>query len=509
MKKLILPVLFMSIAGLSGFASAGGGRVLLAGGENAVYSPDGTRLAFQKKRGVFFDIGVLELATGDVTWVSEGAGNAIFPTWTPKGELVYVYGNDTNTSYAAWHTGSKDGYNLYLFDKGHVRQLTRGRWRDSTPSVAADGTVYFARSEGVYLSDHALLWEMPLEDPSRARRLRGSSFASGAGINQPSRSPDGHYLVWAEIYGGNWGAWNLRLARTDNPTVDRVLIPMRQTAFEPRWCPDSRTIVYSGFEEGDPTWGVYLMDVFSRRYRRICSGRGGAVSPDGRKLAYSVGGELRERVLSAADYPCAGNSKVVDEMNPSAEPGRVLLAGGEVKGPTRVPFAGHDFGRDRTLYCRVKVWFNGGKSQQDFINVDFAPWGNLAFRVFCSDRVPHLSTMFDESEWIPMLGPRPLTEGEYTLTGIRGGDGRLYFSTDGSYPLMRPMTQWNVPLDGSREVLLSRNLTAGAQWHRALDGTGGELRAVDAAVPASRVLAWEVGSGWPEGVPRLLDVFRD
>ena len=66
-----------------------------------------------------------------------------------------------------------------------------------------------------------------------------------------------------------------------------------------------------------------------------------------------------------------------------------------------------------------------------------------------------------------------------------------------------------MPLDGSREVLLSRNLTAGAQWHRALDGTGGELRAVDAAVPASRVLAWEVGSGWPEGVPRLLDVFRD
>lgn len=249
------------------------------------------------------------------------------------------------------------------------------------------------------------------------------------------------------------------------------------------------------------------MDVFSRRYRRVCDGRGGVVSPDGRKLAYSVCGELRERALGAADYPRADNAKTVDEPNPSSEPGRVLLSGGPVEKLTRVPFAGHDFGRNRTFYCRVKVWFNGEKSQQDFINVDFAPWGNLAFRVFCSDQVPHLSTMFDRSEWIPMLGPKRLAKGEYVLTGIRGGDGRLYFSLDDEYPLLRPMTQGSVPLNGSREVLLSRNLTAGRQWYRTVDGASEEMR--ESKESASKVLAWEVGVGWPKAVPKLLDVRQD
>ena len=476
--------------------------VVIAGGENAVYSPDGERAAFQKFRDGSYDLGVVELSSGKVTWVEEGAGNAVFPAWTPDGGLVFVYGNDTNTAFSAMKSKSRDGYNLYLCANGKTLQLTHGRWRDSTPFVSENGDIYFTRSEGGFLSDHALMWKMPLNRLSAAKCIRGSSFASGAGVNQPSVSPDGRYLVWAEIYGGNWDAWNIRIANVRAPEADRVLIPMRQTGFEPRWCPDSRTIVYTGFEEGDPDWGIYLMDVEARCYRRLCSGRGGTVSPDGTRLMYSVGGELRERRLSRNDYPRAGRDRISDDLDPSATSGKVLLSGGQVDKATTLPFEGPDFGRDKTFYCRVRVKFNGAKNQQDFINVDFGDWGNLAFRIFCTDGVPCLSTMYSKTEWIPMLGPRRLEAGEYTLTGIRGGDGRLYFSLDDAYPIMRPMTQYYVSLDKPRRVLLARNLHSEAKSYVALDGTA-HTTVNELQDGSSQVLSWEVGSGWPKKVPRL------
>ena len=480
MKVLLSSVVIGLI--LSGSASADGVRTLLVGGENAVYSPDGTKVAFQKWRNGSYDVGILDLSQKTVSWVNAGEGNAVFPAWTLDGGLVYVFGNDTNTAYSAQQSHSKDGYNLYRFAAGKSFRLTHGRWRDATPFVTPDGDVYFTRSEGEYLSDHALLWKMSLGAPAQAKKIRGSSFASGAGVNQPSVSPDGRFLVWAEIYGGNWDAWSLRLAAAGNPTADRVLLPMRQTGFEPRWCPDSRTIVYTGFEEGDPAWGVYLMNVATGCYRRLCDGRGGAVSPDGRRLVYSVDGELRERPLSPADYPTVGRDKVSDDVDPSAEPGRVLLSGGAADKILTVPFPGQDFGRDRTIYCRVKVRFDGDRKQQDFINVDFGDWGNLAFRLFCLDGIPYLSTMYDRSEWIPLMGPARLPAGEYVFTGIRGGDGRLYLSLNDGYPQLRPMTQYYVPLDRSKRVVLARNLSSG-----------------------TNVLSWEVGSGWPATVPRLFD----
>ena len=92
--------------------AADGERVLIVGGESAVYSPDGRKAAFQKLRDGTYDLGVVELLSGSVTWVVEGDGNAVFPSWTPEGGLVYVYGNDTNTAFSAMENKSQDGYNL-------------------------------------------------------------------------------------------------------------------------------------------------------------------------------------------------------------------------------------------------------------------------------------------------------------------------------------------------------------------------------------------------------------
>ncbi len=49
------------------------------------WSPDGTHLAFASDLHGSYDIGIYELATGQITWVTEGEGEKEQPTWSPDG----------------------------------------------------------------------------------------------------------------------------------------------------------------------------------------------------------------------------------------------------------------------------------------------------------------------------------------------------------------------------------------------------------------------------------------
>ena len=119
-------------------------------GTNPAFSPDGSKLAFQRLDGDVFKIGVTGLKDGRVEWIEEGPGNAAYPEWTPSGGLIYMAGHDTETAYEAWHGKSKNGYGLWLWENGSKRRLTSGRCRDYTPSVSPDGRkVYFVTTRGV------------------------------------------------------------------------------------------------------------------------------------------------------------------------------------------------------------------------------------------------------------------------------------------------------------------------------------------------------------------------
>ena len=52
-------------------------------GTNPAFSPDGSRLAFQRLDGDVFKIGVTGVKGGAVEWIEEGPGNAAYPEWTP------------------------------------------------------------------------------------------------------------------------------------------------------------------------------------------------------------------------------------------------------------------------------------------------------------------------------------------------------------------------------------------------------------------------------------------
>lgn len=60
--------------------------------KNPCWSPDGARIAFASDRHGFFDIGLYELASGSITWLTRGAGDKERPAWSPDGSrLAWVF----------------------------------------------------------------------------------------------------------------------------------------------------------------------------------------------------------------------------------------------------------------------------------------------------------------------------------------------------------------------------------------------------------------------------------
>ena len=78
---------------------------------------------------------------------------------------------------------------------------------------------------------------------------------------------------------------------------------------------------------------------------------------------------------------------------------------------------------------------------------------------------------------------RKLPKGKLTLVGIRDGEGRIHVSVNGSAPVSRMAMQGVIALDGPQKAILDQSMNPGAVVHRV-----------------------QVGSGWPQDVPRPLTV---
>ncbi len=84
----------------------------------ARWSPDGERLAFACDYWGVQDIGIYELASGQVTWMTSGKGEKSEPSWSPDGKtLAYVYSVGAQT-WLAVHIIGEASHQLLQIEAG-------------------------------------------------------------------------------------------------------------------------------------------------------------------------------------------------------------------------------------------------------------------------------------------------------------------------------------------------------------------------------------------------------
>ncbi|HFD39002.1 MAG TPA: S9 family peptidase, partial [Anaerolineae bacterium] len=171
------------------------------------WSPDGCRLAFASDRHGRFDIGLYELASGEITWLTEGGADHEQPAWSPDGRrLAYTVGHGPLNEVA-------------------VRDLATGR--TATYRVAA-GVHYRPRFtlDGVHLL-------FAFDNPARPTDLWRLSLADGS-LHQLTHSlpPDlcdalfvlPEQVRYPSLDGTPVPALLYRPARTDGPPPAVVYI---------------------------------------------------------------------------------------------------------------------------------------------------------------------------------------------------------------------------------------------------------------------------------------------
>ena len=461
----------------------------LTAGTCGVYSPDGTKIALQRVEGGKSRVGVWERACGRFVQIEPGPGNAAYPAWSPAGDaLVYTYGNETNTAWAA--KDGATGYHLRVWRSdsrraggspcgGGVCEITAGRFRDYMPSFASDGKrilfvstrcaspkVGFATRSGVYA--------ISLDGSGLTNLVPSTVNDMGAG--QPVLSPDGKLLAFAQIDNFR-DFWHIVCARADAPRRGCRVTPKGQSAYAPRWTPDGRYLVYTGFTKGDPGWCVYVLDPRTGATRRICEGRNPDVHPLGKRLLYDDGENLYERPFGADDLPEAAETAA---PHTEVEPERVVWHAEAPAYPATMPMGGRFvFGTARTFFVRAKVRFRTAAEPRFRHFVTGAYEGApLGFELFVDRDTPKFGVREASGLYMGVVSDMRLVDGkEYVLTGVRTHD-RLVIRVDDSLPIEFRFSA-TYPLD--RPLKLSVGPTLG--------GKGDILWA-------------EVGTGWPKDLPR-------
>ena len=461
----------------------------LTAGTCGVYSPDGAKIALQRVENGKSRVDVWERASGHFTWVEPGPGNAAYPAWSPAGDaLVYTYGNETNTAWAA--KDGTTGYHLRIWrsdgrrDGGSpcgegIREITTGRFRDYMPSFSPDGKrLYFVStrcaSPQVGMATRSGIYAVDADGGGLTNLVPSTVNDMGAG--QPVVSPDGRILAFAQIDNFR-DTWHLVCARTDDPARSCRVTPKGQSAYAPRWTPDGRHLVYTGFSKGDPGWCVYVLDPRTGATRRICEGRNPDVHPSGKWLLYDDGTNLHERPFGADDLPEAAETAA---PHTEVEQEQIIWRVEKPAYPATVPMDGRFvFGTARTFFVRAKVRFKAAAEPRFRHYVTGAYEGApLGFELFVDRDTPKFGAREASGLYMGAVSDRRLEDGkEYLLTGVRTHDRLLVrvddgipseFRFNGTYPLDRP-------------IKMSVGPTLG--------GTG-------------EILWAEVGTGWPKDMPR-------
>ena len=163
----------------------------------ATWSPDGSRMAVVTDRDGSADITIVELATGEVTNLTNSPEDEGDPSWSPDGESI---------AYWSRKDGNQDIYVIPV-DGGEPRRLTNDPGDDADPSWKPDGSAiaYSSHREGdweIFVmgpdgGDQVQLTDVPADDQDPAWSSDGTQIAFETKRDTPEAGDQAEIYVMA------------------------------------------------------------------------------------------------------------------------------------------------------------------------------------------------------------------------------------------------------------------------------------------------------------------------
>ena len=323
----------------------------------ASYSPDGKKLAINRKGQVYWrkyyrgsyqtDVTVLDIANKKFTDVTDFDGEDSWPMWSKDGHIYFVSDRDGNGLTNIWRVGEAGGKaeKITSFTAGDVR------W----PAISADGkTIVFEHDFGIYKLDLASRKATPIKldiaaetqenlaevrefasqaddydlAPSGRRvvfSIHGAIFTAPTEEGElrqitdspwrdrePFYSPDGKWIAFISDRSGREEIWAIS---SDGAGEPQKITNLDTLKFSMSWSPNSRELAFTG---SDNKLRKFNFD--SKQTSDLAESRFGNISapvwsPDGKWLAFSksditrnndiylvpsAGGEARKATFDSA-----------------------------------------------------------------------------------------------------------------------------------------------------------------------------------------------------------------
>ena len=292
--------------------AAGGDAQLLVSGpaddRRPLYSPDGRTLAFVSDRTGNGDIYLLSLATGALRRLTFDDGTESLDAWSADGNWIYFSSTtgDISNMNDVYRVSAGGGTPMPVSAERYTNEFAAAPSPDGTSLLLSARGVASAQwwRDGHSHLDESEIWLLRDDAAHEYRRI----VDRGAKALWPMWSPDGRHFAFMSDRGGAENLWSSDLAGGLTPLTrfasGRVLWPSISR--------DGRTIAF------ERDFGVWTLDTGSGVARRVAialrgapAGRGAefrrltggieelALSPDGRKIAFIVRGEVF--AVSAAD----------------------------------------------------------------------------------------------------------------------------------------------------------------------------------------------------------------
>jgi TolB protein len=230
--------------------------------EEPAWSHDGRRIAFSSTRagGNNLDIWVMNADGSNPLRLTDHVAPEQDPAWAHDDQSLF---------FTAERDGRGEIYRVWLQDK-RVERITNSIDRAIMPATSRDGR-YLA-----YAAQTIMNFQIHLIDLTTGARRR---ITSGGGSCRPAFAPDSQEVAFVRL---DREPSQIDAARESGTRV--VVRDPKLWSYYPDYSPDGRYLAFSvspEHHEGED-WDLAVMDLQTRRWSRLTSGRGNDRYPDWR-----------------------------------------------------------------------------------------------------------------------------------------------------------------------------------------------------------------------------------